>query len=161
MRIAHGVHPTLLAAALLLPVPAPAQENSAPELSAAERAWLTEHGTIRIGVSEGEGPTLDMVGESGEYLGITADYLRAIRDRFGLKGLKVEIVRLKTPDQVLQALRTGSVELAGSIARAPGLESYLVFSPPYYRSLGVSVARRDDRSVRGLDDLRTKRVAVE
>src|SRR5262245_44678796 len=83
MRIVHGVRLSLFAAALLVQAaPAPAQT---PELTAAERDWLKRHGPIRVGAVESEGATLDMLGTSGEYLGITADYLKLIQDRLGLK----------------------------------------------------------------------------
>jgi signal transduction histidine kinase/CheY-like chemotaxis protein/HPt (histidine-containing phosphotransfer) domain-containing protein len=154
----------LLTAALLVPQgPLLAQALSAapkpaPVLSAAERNWLEKHGPIRFGVPEFSQPPIDILGESGDYEGLTPDFLKLIQSGFGLK---VEFVRLKTIDEMLAAVKAGKIDMTGSLIERPVLDDDLLFSPPYIRNLGVVVARRDDSSVRTPEDLRTQRVAVE
>src|SRR5262245_37307943 len=159
MRTADRVRPALLLAALLvLPGTVSAQKSGAPVLTAAERAWLKQHGPIRFGVPEFGQPPVDIVRESGEYEGFTSDFLKLIQSRFGLK---IEFVRLGTVDAMLEAIRAGKIDMTGSLIERQALEGDFEFSPPYIRNLGVVVARKDDSSVRTLEDVRTKRVAVE
>jgi signal transduction histidine kinase/FixJ family two-component response regulator len=160
MRIAHRVRLILLAAALALsPGAAAAQDGvAAPVLTGGERAWLAQHGPIRFGVPEFGQPPVDVFAESGEYQGFTADFLDLIQSRLALK---IEFVKLATLEEMVEAVRAGKIDMTGSLIERPVLESHLAFSPPYIRNLGVVVARKDDTSVRTLDDLGTKRVAVE
>jgi len=153
-----------LAAALLIPqrsalAQAPsASPQSSSILSAAERNWLEKHGPIRYGVPEFGQPPADILGESGDYEGLTPDFLKLIQSRLGLK---IKFVRLKTIDEMLAAVKAGKIDMTGSLVERAALDNELVFSPPYIRNPGVVVARRDNSSVRTPEDLRGKRVAVE
>jgi signal transduction histidine kinase/ActR/RegA family two-component response regulator/HPt (histidine-containing phosphotransfer) domain-containing protein len=153
----------LLAALLVSQEPLLAQAPSAsakpaPTLSAAERDWLKQHGPIRFGVPEFGQPPIDILGESGDYEGLTPDFLKLIQSRFGLK---IDFVRLKTIDEMREAVKAGTIDMTGSLVERAVLENELIFSQPYIRNLGVVVARRDDSSVRTTEDLSNKRVAVE
>jgi signal transduction histidine kinase/CheY-like chemotaxis protein/HPt (histidine-containing phosphotransfer) domain-containing protein len=158
--------PRFLVAALLfiaaspLLAQAPAREATAgpAAVSPAERAWLEKHGSIRFGIPEFGQPPFDIVAESGEYEGVTADFLKLIQSRLGLK---IEWVRVKTIGEMVKAVKAGKIDMAGSLIERQVLDHDLAFSPPYARSLGVIVARKDDPAVRTLEDLRGKRVAVE
>ena len=50
-----------------------------------ERQWLTENdGNIRLG-PDPEDPPFDFFDESGNYIGLTADYVRKIEEKLGFK----------------------------------------------------------------------------
>jgi signal transduction histidine kinase/CheY-like chemotaxis protein/HPt (histidine-containing phosphotransfer) domain-containing protein len=161
-RLPRLLGAALLAAAaaspLLAQAPAPQATAEAVVISPAERDWLAKHGVIRFGVPEFGQPPFDIVGESGEYEGVTADFLKLIQSRLGLK---IELVRVKTLGEMVKAVEAGKVDMTGSLIERQVLDLDLAFSPPYARSLGVVVARKDDPAVRTLEDLRGKRVAVE
>ena len=71
-------------------------------LSVSDRAWLARHGAIRVGVTDTPWPPYDVLSESGEYRGITADYLDLLAAR---SGFTIERVRFKTFPESYEALR--------------------------------------------------------
>ncbi len=126
-------------------------------LSPRERSWLEAHPTLRVGISRDGWPPFEMVDAQGGFQGISADYLNQVAQRLGLS------LQTQTFDdwaQVIEAARNGQVDLLPTVARSPEREQFLAFSRPYLSTSSLIFARRDS-SVRMLDDLSGKRVAVE
>ena len=127
-------------------------------LSAADRAWLATHGAIRVGITDTPWPPYDLLSEGGEHRGITADYLDLLAAR---SGFTIERVRFKTFPESYEALRQGRIDVIGSMAKTPVREPVVRFTAPYAISPSVILTRKDDPSIRGLQDLAGKKVAIE
>jgi two-component system, sensor histidine kinase and response regulator len=127
-------------------------------LSDADRAWIATHAPIRFGLPKTAWPPFDMFSSTGEYHGITADYLALLSRRLDLP---VEQVEFQSFGEMLDALEKGGIDMAGSIARTPDREAFAVFTLPYIRSQSVVITRKDDHAIRGLSDLSGKTVAIE
>src|SRR4029450_12670632 len=106
----------------------PAPRGRDLDLSAADRAWLRDHGPVRVGVSDTAWPPYDIISEDGEHRGITADYL----DLLSAHGaFPIERIRFKTFPEAFDALQRGRVDLLGSMARTPAREGVVRFTAPY------------------------------
>ena len=127
-------------------------------LSNADRDWLTAHGPIRLGVPSIPWPPFDLFSASGEYRGISADYLALLKDRLGLQ---IDVKRFGSFAEALEALREGRIDAMPSMARTPERETFAVFTLPYIRSQPVIVCRKDDSSIHALADLAGKTIAIE
>ncbi|MBB4865230.1 PAS domain S-box-containing protein [Pseudomonas nitritireducens] len=127
------------------------------ELSAEERAVVQAHPTIRVGLFRAGWPPFEVIDEFDQFHGISADYLQLVSERLGLK---FQPVLYNTWEEVLAAERAGEVDLLPSTASTPAREAFLVFSKPYLTTSSLIFARRDS-TIRTLDDLSGRRVAVE
>lgn len=90
--------------------------------------------------------------------GFDMDIIRAVGEAVGLE---VEIKNLGF-DGIIPALQTGQVNAAASgITIKPEREKQVNFTVPYYQS-GLSIAvKSDNNTIKSLDDLKGKRIAVQ
>ena len=95
---------------------------------------------LRVGVAEAGYPPLEIMTTGGQVAGITADYASLVG-----KYLKkrVEVVTAANFSEVLELLKSGEIDMVGSIARTASRESYAAFSTPYLISTPVVIQRRD------------------
>ncbi|MDF3937122.1 ATP-binding protein [Pseudomonas citronellolis] len=126
-------------------------------LSPRERTWLEAHQSLRVGLYRDGWPPFEMIDAQGNFRGISADYLDLAAQRLGLK---LQPVLYDDWAQVMEAARKGEVDLLPTVARSPEREQFLRFTQPYLSTSSLIFARRDS-SVRVIDDLSGKRVAVE
>ncbi|HEX7811366.1 MAG TPA: transporter substrate-binding domain-containing protein [Burkholderiales bacterium] len=127
-------------------------------LTPEQARWVDRHGKVRLGLSRSEWPPFDIVSPAGQHSGITADYLKLLQER---TGIRVEVVLFDDWDQAMRATRTGKVDLLGSISRTPEREKILAFTGPYVSNPSVIIVRKDERDISGMDSLHGKTVAVE
>jgi PAS domain S-box-containing protein len=145
----------------LLASPAWAQSPSgAPsaEISASDRAWLKAHGAVRVGVYDTPWPPYDTLSEEGEHRGITADYVNLLAKR---GGFTVQRVRFKTFPEAFEALQQGRVDVIGSMARTPAREPLVSFTGAYASSPSMIFTRKDEKTIRRIEDLAGRKVALE
>ncbi|WP_244507206.1 ATP-binding protein [Pseudomonas panipatensis] len=76
-------------------------------MSPAERAWLAQHGPLRVAVIETDRPPLEML-SGGRYEGVSADYLGL------LFGDTPRVLAYPSRQAALQALQRGEVDLLGA-----------------------------------------------
>ncbi len=164
MRVVALLGSTLVAGLLVLPpsgaraADAPATEKWGWLLSTEDHAWLDAHGPVKVGVPAIGWPPFDMLTPSGEYQGITADYLELLRQRLDFK---VEVVTFPAFNDVEDALHRGAIDIMGSIARTPDRQAYALFTLPYIKSPPVIITRKDDSTIHSLNDLAGKKLAIE
>ncbi|WP_394559637.1 response regulator [Aquipseudomonas alcaligenes] len=137
----------------LLPLSAPA----ALQLEQAERAWLSEHPVLRVGVERSGWPPFDVIDPQGRHTGLSGDYLQLLAQRLGLR---VETVLLDDWSAALQALREKRVDLLPSVAQTTEREAYMAFSRSYLVSSSL-IFTRGDQGVQRVTDLDGKLVAIE
>ncbi|MDO7899949.1 transporter substrate-binding domain-containing protein [Pseudomonas citrulli] len=125
-------------------------------LSAADRAWLRQKGTLRLGESAPDYAPFGMSGDGRNYEGLTADYAQLLGQL-----LQVEVVVLRYPSRAesLQALRGGEIDMLGNANGFEAGDPQLAMSQAYADDLPTLVARIDD-SQDLPPDLAGKRVAM-
>jgi len=126
-------------------------------LTPAEQAWLAKHQVIRIG-GESDWPPFDFVGDDGTHQGLTADYLQLLSQRLGV----VFDVATDAPWSVtVDRLRNKTLDGIAAIAKNNEREQFALFTRPYTKFSSVIFTRKDYPLVAGLDDLLSKKVAIE
>jgi glutamine transport system substrate-binding protein len=96
--------------------------------------------------------------ETGEFIGFDIDLIRAIGE---VEGFDVELMEMGF-DGIVAAVQTGNVDLgvSGLTIDEDRLES-VDFSTPYYHSALGIVVRADNDTIKGVDDLKGKKIAVQ
>jgi glutamine transport system substrate-binding protein len=96
--------------------------------------------------------------ETGEFVGFDIDLIRAIGEE---EGFDVQLMEMGF-DGIIAAVQTGNVDLgvSGITIREDRLES-VDFSTPYYHSALSIVVRTDNDTIKGVEDLKGKRIAVQ
>ena len=134
----------------------PAAKTSPLSLDPQEQAWLKSHPVIRIAPDPGFAP-VEWFNQSGDYQGMTSDYIRILEKELGIR---FKVVRVKNWKTILDMVRDGKVDMLTAIARTPQREAYLSFSQPYITIQGAIISNQDLSQLRSLDDLKGYKVAV-
>ncbi|WP_448679229.1 ATP-binding protein [Pseudomonas nicosulfuronedens] len=126
-------------------------------LNEQERAFIAAHEPIRVGLFRAGWPPFEVIDEFDQFNGISADYLQLLSERLGMR---VQPVLYNTWEEVLTAVKAGEVDLLPSMASTEDRQRFLSFTQPYVTTSSLIFARRDS-TIRTLDDLSGRRVAVE
>jgi two-component system sensor histidine kinase/response regulator len=126
-------------------------------LTVEELEWLSEHREIPIGV-DGNWPPIDFFDESGEHVGVTADYLNLLNARIGIKFIPQRSPRFK---DMLQKVEGGELKVGVSISFKKERAEKLYFSKSFYQVNKVIIAREGSEGFKRIEDLYGKRVAIE
>ena len=96
-------------------------------LDAEERAWLSEHPVLRVGVDPGRAP-VEFTDEAGVARGMSLAYL----ERLGkMLGVRFEIARIHTPTDALRLLEERKLDVLPTLHRTPSRERHADFTEPY------------------------------
>ncbi|MET1077166.1 MAG: EAL domain-containing protein [Pseudomonas sp.] len=129
---------------------------SALTLSETERDWLAAHPQLRLGI-DSTWPPFEFRDAQGHYQGLSADYIRVVEQRLGIR---LEPVEPSDWSEVLKQVRTGGIDLLPGIMATPEREQYLAFTRPYLDFPIVILARVDGPQPHSLDSLKDLTVAV-
>jgi len=151
---------------LLVAVTGHAQDQRPAEMSAAgdflatlsplERDWLREHPVITV-VLDPSWPPIEFTDEHGTPSGITADYLRLIEARLGVRFERVPNLSWQ---ESYARLQRGEIDLATSVAVTAERETFWAFTKPYMTIPIVVVTRADVTYIADLRELAGRKVAV-
>ena len=149
----------LLGVALLLLAswtPARAGDEVRVVLTADEQAWLDAHPTIKM-APDPKFPPYESIDESGEFVGITADYVRIVEARLGIK---FTIVKNENWAKSVEDLKTRRADMWASAVVTEDREEYMAFAEPHVAM--PSVILGTDPQERGitLEALHGKKVAL-
>jgi ABC-type amino acid transport substrate-binding protein len=122
--------------------------------SLVEKNWLDDRKNIKVGMVEMTAPILFYRG--GQTMGLAADYLRALTAKLGLN---LDIVKYRTPDDLMQALRKGNVDLIGAMVHTTSSPHDIHFSRPYL-SLPAALYAKGKITGQGLRGLEGLKVSV-
>ncbi|MDM8517863.1 transporter substrate-binding domain-containing protein [Desulfobacterales bacterium HSG16] len=125
------------------------------KLTPAEKSWLQEHKTIRIGGPRAF-PPFHYFDKDKNLKGISSDYIYMIMNQLGVK---IEVQKNLPWKEVLQSVQTGEIDLIPCIARTVERETYLSFSSPYLSFPLVIISRKDAPFIGGIEDLHGKKIA--
>jgi len=146
----------LLLLVLLLSPSAPAADDAfLAKLTDAERAFLRAHPVIRVG-GETDWAPYDFVDRSGKYQGIAAAYLGVFGEKLGVE---FRVTTGPTWDELLAKIRAKEIDLLPALWWTESREAYLAFSAAYAKTSQFIFVKRGREDIRGLPDLRGKRVA--
>jgi polar amino acid transport system substrate-binding protein len=126
-------------------------------LSEGELAWLEAHQDNIIIGPDPMAPPLDMFNDSGEHIGLSADYLALIQ-----KSLATQFTTVRYPSwkQLLEAAKNKQVSIVSLAAKTQEREKYLSFTVPIAYIPNVIISDKNNKTVTNLKSLTGKRVAV-
>ncbi len=118
--------------------------------------WLRNKRELVLGTAQQNLPPLEMVNETKEYEGVTADYIGLLADALGVK---ISVRAYDTREQVFNALARGEIDLMGSVTQDEARPRQLLLSQSYLVNRPTLVARLGDSpSLKG--GLQGRRLAI-
>ena len=98
-----------------------------PILTGEEKAWLTEHGAIRMGFLKDDSGVSTFNPATGELSGAITDYIQFAKDCLGNQELEFHLVGYDSKETELDALRSGEIDMIFHFDQNPNLaEEYHV-----------------------------------
>ncbi len=126
-------------------------------LTRAEKDWLAKHGEdIRLGI-DADWPPFEFRDATGSYVGLGADYVRAINVRLGIEMTPVSELSWS---QIMDGARRGEIDVVPCLVQTPERSKFLVFTDPYIDLPMVILTRDDVPFVHGVEDVADGRVVV-
>lgn len=122
----------------------------------AEQDFIDSHPILTMGVDPQFVP-FEFI-EDGEYKGIAADYVAILEEKTGIDFQVVE--GLTWAEAYFQAL-AGTIDVLPAVSKTAGREEFFLFSDMYYEVKRVIVTLNTDTSIRDIEDLYGRTVAVQ
>ena len=98
-----------------------------PILTGEEKAWLKEHGAIRMGFLTGDSGVSTYNPSTGEITGTITDYIQFAKDCLGNQELEFQMVGYDSQKAELDALKSGEIDMVFHFDQSPNLaEEYRV-----------------------------------
>ena len=98
-----------------------------PILTGEEKAWLKEHGAIRMGFLTSDSGVSTYNPATGEIIGTIVDYIRFARGCLGNQELEFQLVGYDDKEAELNALKSGEIDMVFHFDQSPNLaEEYRV-----------------------------------
>ena len=98
-----------------------------PILTEEEKAWLKEHGAIRMGFLTGDSGVSTYNPSTGEITGTITDYIQFAKDCLGNQELVFQMVGYDSKEAELGALKSGEIDMVFHFDQSPNLaEEYRV-----------------------------------
>ncbi len=137
---------------------ATATDTATPSLNLTpeERQWLSEHPVIRF-APDPDFPPIEWIDDTGTFKGVASDYI-ALAEQ--MLGVRFEMVRCSTWEDVLREARNGDIDVLSAAAQSEERSTYLHFTRPHIVFPAVIICRQDVDADLTLDDLRGMKVAV-
>lgn len=132
-------------------------DTSKLSLTQSEREWLSTNPIIRVGMDSAYAP-YEWLDKKGHFIGMAVDYIRLIEQKLGVR---FEIVKDKSWDEVIEMAKKGEIDVVTSIVETPERLKYFTFSAPYRNTQTMIVDNGQGEFVGNLKRLASKKVAVE
>lgn len=98
-----------------------------PILTGEEKAWLKEHGVIRMGFLTGDSGVSTCDPATGKITGTITDYIQFAKDCLGNQELEFQMVGYDSQKAELDALKSGEIDMVFHFDQSPNLaEEYRV-----------------------------------
>lgn len=127
------------------------------KLTEEEQAFIKEHPVIRFGIDPKFVP-FEFIDSDGEYKGIAADYIQLINQK---TGLNMVLESKKTWSESYVAAVEKEIDVLPCIAKTSEREKFFLFSNPFYNFQRVIVVKNENKTIKGLEDLKNIKVAVQ
>lgn len=133
----------------------PYKDQSA--LTPQEIQWIDDHPEgVKIGVSI-HYPPYETYGTKTPYSGLSADFIKLISEKVGLK---ITPVRFRNRHQVLNGIKNSKVDLVAAVERTPDRENFLTFSQSYISIPAAIITRKEVTQDLTLEKLEGMRVGI-
>jgi len=125
-------------------------------LTAEEKTWIQENPIVRI-APDPDFPPIEFIDESGNYKGITAEYIQRIGE---LSGLQFEVIVLSSWSEILEKAKSKEIDLLGGATFTEERSKYLLFSDSYMSAPDVIIVDSNNTEISSIDELNGLKVAV-
>ena len=92
-----------------------------PILTGEEKAWLKEHGAIRMGFLTSDRGVSTFDPATGEFTGVITDYIQFAADCLGNQELEFQLVGYDSKEAELDALKSGEIDMIFHFDQNPNL----------------------------------------
>ena len=92
-----------------------------PILTGEEKAWLKEHGAIKMGFLAGDSGVSTFDPATGEFTGVITDYIQFAADCLGNQELEFQLVGYDSKEAELDALKSGEIDMIFHCDQNPNL----------------------------------------
>ena len=92
-----------------------------PILTGEEKAWLKEHGAIRMGFLTSDSGVSTFDPATGEFTGVITDYIQFAADCLGNQELEFQLVGYDNKEAELDALKSGEIDMIFHFDQNPNL----------------------------------------
>ena len=92
-----------------------------PILTGEEKAWLKEHGAIKMGFLTSDSGVSTFDPATGEFTGVTTDYIQFAADCLGNQELEFQLVGYDSKEAELDALKSGEIDMIFHFDQSPNL----------------------------------------
>ncbi|HRX15757.1 MAG TPA: transporter substrate-binding domain-containing protein [Spirochaetota bacterium] len=126
------------------------------DLTEEEKLFIKEHSVITV-VSDANWPPVEYADDFGDNIGISADYLRLVEERTGIKFKRIKGISWQNAYKKLQS---HAIDMTTCVRPTPLRESFLIFTEPYIEIPTVIVTHFSVAYVSHLGELNGKKIAV-
>lgn len=92
-----------------------------PILTGEEKAWLKEHGAIKMGFLTSDSGVSTFDPATGEFTGVITDYIQFAADCLGNQELEFQLVGYDSKEAELDALKSGEINMIFHFDQSPNL----------------------------------------
>lgn len=92
-----------------------------PILTGEEKAWLKEHGAIKMGFLTSDSGVSTFDPATGEFTGVITDYIQFAADCLGNQELEFQLVGYDSKEAELDALKSGEIDMIFHVDQSPNL----------------------------------------
>ena len=92
-----------------------------PILTGEEKAWLKEHGAIKMGFLKSDSGVSTFDSATGEFAGVITDYIQFAADCLGNQELEFQLVGYDSKEAELDALKSGEIDMIFHFDQSPNL----------------------------------------
>ncbi|MEF2144039.1 MAG: transporter substrate-binding domain-containing protein [Desulfovibrionaceae bacterium] len=146
----------LLLAVLALAVTASCSYDEHSPLTQEEKEWIAQNKDVSIGVSL-HYPPYEEFGAKDGYEGLSADYIRLVNQK---TGLKFTPVRFSNREEVLRGIKGGQVSVVAALEMTDENREYLDFTQPYVNVPAAIITRKEFKGELTLEKLDGMRIGV-
>lgn len=126
------------------------------EFSPQEQAYIAQAQAIKMCVDPDWVP-FERINEQGQHEGISADLVQLVASRVGLR---IELLKLKTWDDMLAASKAGHCQIMSFLNRTPARDQWLIFTDPIFYDPNILITREEHAYVGDLRGLQNQTVAL-
>jgi diguanylate cyclase (GGDEF)-like protein len=99
----------------------------------------------------------ERINEQGQHEGISADLVQLVAQRVGLR---IELLQLKTWDEMLAASKAGHCQIMSFLNRTPARDQWLIFTDPIFYDPNILITREEHAYVGDLRGIQKQIVAL-
>ena len=125
-------------------------------LSQAEKAWISQHSEIRVGVDP-EWMPIEYIDNNGKHNGISEDLVQMLNKKLNLK---MRVVPNLSWTEVMEQTKAQQIDILPAVASTEERRKFLNFSTPYMHVRWAIVSLRDHSAIPGLIALQEIPTAV-